>query len=259
MKKILQISLMALLVAGTLILVSFADRAHNAQRYKSFVIDVLNPSENALINEKEIREMVTSHFGTVEGTSISVIHLDEMENLARNNPYISTCEVFQTIDGMLVMKVLVRSPLVRIINDNGQQYFIDYAGYMVPVSFNHPSHVVVANGNIPDRYISIDKSEKSIKTLPHSSILHQIYDVSLLINRDDFLKAFIDQIYVNDMNEMELVLKVGNHEIIFGSAENAREKLENLKTFYVKVMSRMDWNTYKRIILKYNNQVVCSK
>ena len=40
---------------------------------------------------------------------------------------------------------------------------------------------------------------------------------------------------------------------------DAREKLENLKTFYLKVMNRLDWNIYKVINLKYKNQVVCSK
>ena len=51
----------------------------------------------------------------------------------------------------------------------------------------------------------------------------------------------------------------GSQVILFGNAEDAKEKLENLKTFYQKVMSQMDWHVYKSINLKYKNQVVCSK
>jgi cell division protein FtsQ len=81
----------------------------------------------------------------------------------------------------------------------------------------------------------------------------------MMISKDSFLESFIDQIYVNEKKELELVPKIGTHEIIFGTAENAAEKLENLKTFYQKVMNKLDWNTYKTINLKYTNQVICLK
>ena len=58
MKRILHISLMLMLVAGTLFLFSFADRKHKATRYKSFSIDIINASEEALITEKEIRSLI---------------------------------------------------------------------------------------------------------------------------------------------------------------------------------------------------------
>lgn len=259
MKRIFKISLMALLVVGTLFLLSFADQKHHVNRYQSFSISILNASDDALINEKEIRDMVTERFGKIEGAMISLINLNELETSVWNNPYVATCEVYQTISGDLVMIATVRSPLVKVMNDSGQQYYIDQTGYMVPVTFSHPSHVPIASGNISDRYVMIGQSERPISTLPDSSVLRQIYPVALGICQDDFLKSFIDQIYINDEKEMELVPKMGNQQILFGSSENARQKLENLKAFYMKIMNKMDWNTYKIINIKYNNQVVCSK
>jgi cell division protein FtsQ len=259
MKRILNISLMAALVIGTSFLVSFADRTHHAQRLKTFTIDILNPGEDALITEKELRDLIVEEFGRIEGAMITMVNLDRLEALVRDNPYISGCEVYRTIAGDLRMKVTVRSPLVRIMNDSGQQYFIDRTGFMVPVTFSHPSHVLVASGNIPERLVTIDKREKPLSSLPDSSVLRQVYPVALIISEDSFLKSFIDQIYVNEKKELELVPKIGTHEIVFGTSENAADKLENLKTFYQKVMNRLDWNTYKTINLKYNNQVICSK
>ena len=64
---------------------------------------------------------------------------------------------------------------------------------------------------------SIDKSERPLIAFPDSSVLRQIYPVALLISRDEFLKSFIDQIYVNENKEMELVPKIGSQEIIFGT------------------------------------------
>jgi cell division protein FtsQ len=250
---------MVILVLGTFFLVSFADQKHQVLKYTSFEVEVLNPSEEALITGDEIRDLVTDRFGRIEGTLISLVDLAELEKMVRDNPYVSSCEVYQTISGELILKAVVRTPLVRIINDSGQQYFLDHSGFMIPVNQKHPAHVLVASGNISERLVTIDKTERSITSLPDTSSLRQIFPVATYIARDEFLASFIDQVYVNEKKEMELVPKIGNQEIIFGTAENSRQKLENLKAFYLKVMKRMDWNTYKVINLKYNNQVVCSK
>jgi cell division protein FtsQ len=259
MKRILNISLMMALVTGTFILVSFADRIHHAQRLKTFTIDILNSSDDALITEKELRDLIEEEFGRIEGAMITTVNLDRLEEMVRDNPYIAACEVYRTIGGDLRMLATVRSPLVRVMNDSGQQYFIDRTGFMVPVTNSHPSHVVVASGNISERLVMLDRKEKPLSSLPDSSVLRQIYPVAMMISKDSFLESFIDQIYVNEKKELELVPKIGTHEIIFGTAENAAEKLENLKTFYQKVMNKLDWNTYKTINLKYTNQVICLK
>lgn len=259
MKKILHISFMAILVAGTIFLVAFTDLEHQGSYYKNFRLEVLNPSDQAMINSKEIDNLIVKKFGKIEGAPISGIDLYQLEQTVVSNPYVATCEVFQTIEGSLVMKVRVREPLVRIINMDDKQYFIDCSGYIMPVSSGHPSHVIVANGLIRDQYVALDKSEQPLSVYPDSSVLHMIYPVAYYISKDKFLKSFIDQIYVNEKKEIELVPKIGSQDIIFGNAADAREKLENLKTFYEKVMSRMDWDVYKSINLKFKNQVVCTK
>jgi cell division protein FtsQ len=219
----------------------------------------LNPSEHALITLDEIRALVKRNFGEIEGSPMAGIDLVDLEKTVQANPYVSSCEVFQTIGGGLVMKAIVREPLVRIVNQEGQQFYLDYNGWAMPVNPVHPSLVVVANGKISDRFVSLEKSEKPLSSFPSNSIIHQIYLVALHISRDLFLKSFIDQIYITDNNEIELVPKIGSQNIIFGNAEDATEKLENLKTFYQKVMSKMNWNVYKSINIKYKNQIVCSK
>jgi cell division protein FtsQ len=259
MKKILHISSVIILIAGTIVLLAFTDLEHQRGTYKSFRLEVLNPSDKALVNSREINDLIIRNFGQIEGAPIARIDLYQLEQTVLANPYVSTCEVFQTIEGTLVLKARVREPLVRIINLDDKQYFLDYCGYVMPVNPGHPSHVIVANGLIRDQFVSLDKCEIPLTSYPDSSVLHQIYPIAYYISKDKFLKSFIDQIYVNEKKEIELVPKIGSQTIIFGNAADAKEKLENLKTFYEKVMSRTDWNVYKSINLKYKNQVVCSK
>lgn len=259
MKKILHISFIVILVAGTIFLLAFTDQEYQRGTYKSFRIEVLNPSEEAMITLEEIRELIVKNFGEIEGSPMAAINLIELEAKVLSNPYVSSCEVFQIIGGGLVLKARVREPLVRIINQDDKQYYLDYAGCAMPLNPAHPSHVLIANGLISDHYVSLDKSERPLTSFADSSVLHQVFPVAYYISKDKFLKSFIDQIYINENKEIELVPKIGSQHIIFGNAVDAYEKLENLKTFYQKVMSRMDWNVYKSINLKYKNQVVCSK
>ena len=259
MKKILHISSMSILVAGTIILLAFTDMEYQRKIFKSFRVDVLNPSDQAMITAGEITSLVVDKFGEVEGSPMARIDLYELENMVLRNPYVSSCEVYQTIEGDLVLKARVREPLVRVVNIDDDQFYLDLNGCLMPINPVHPSHVPIASGFIADKYISLDKSEKPLNSYPDSSVLHQVYPVAYFIFKDDFLKSFIDQIYITEKKEIELVPKIGSQTIIFGNAAEAAEKLENLKTFYQKVMCNINWHTYKSINLKYKNQVVCLK
>jgi cell division protein FtsQ len=130
---------------------------------------------------------------------------------------------------------------------------------MMPLKPGHPVHLLIANGTIPDRFLAIDKTEKPISALSDTSALRQIYPVAYHIAGDEFLRSFVDQVYVNESGELELVPKLGHQVIMMGDGQDAAEKLENLKMFYLRIMNKINWNTYKTINLKYKNQVVCSK
>lgn len=258
-KSIINISFMVLLLVGTIVLLAFTDMEHTTRTYSDFTIEILNSTEKSLINTSDISEIIKRNFGEIKGSPVLGIDIFKLEKMILANPYVSKCEVFQNINGSLVMKAVVREPLVRVISEDGSQFYIDNNGFAMPLNPKKPSHVLIANGNIKEKYFSIDKSEQSLAVFPDSSVLRQIYPVAFHIAADEFLSSFIDQIYVNEKNEMELVPKIGSQLILFGNAEDTKEKLENLKTFYQKVMNQMDWNVYKTINLKYKNQVVCSK
>jgi cell division protein FtsQ len=259
MKKLLNISFLILLLVALIVLPAFTDLEHLRKTYQSFTVEILNPSDRAMITQDEIRNLVKKNFGEIEGSPTSVIDLIKLEKIILDNPYVSACEVYKTMDCDLVLKARVRVPLVRIINENDEQFYLDLTGCAMPLNPAHPSLVPIANGKIADHYMSLDKTEKSLGSFPASSVLQQIYPVAYYLSKDEFLNSFIDQIYIHENLEMELIPKMGSQVILFGNAEDAREKLENLKIFYKKVMRRIDWNEYKTINLKYKNQVVCLK
>ena len=122
----------------------------------------------------------------------------------------------------------------------------------MPVSSNFTANVLVANGNIREPFSG------RLDTLI-TKIGRDLYKTALFIKKDTLWNAQIEQIYVDERNDMELIPRVGNQRIILGNADSLEVKMNNLLAFYKKAMPKVGWDTYKTINIKYTNQVVCER
>ena len=82
------------------------------------------------------------------------------------------------------------------------------------------------------------------------------------LERDDFWSAEVVQIVVrttpSGAMEIDLIPRSGRHVIRFGRLERTKEKLDKLLRFYRKGFSRMGWERYRTIDVRFTDQVVCS-
>ena len=83
------------------------------------------------------------------------------------------------------------------------------------------------------------------------------------VGNDSFWSAEIVQ-FVADTTSMgeislRLVPRSGDFIIEFGTLADSNEKLQKLGDFYDDGLSRMGWNLYKTIDVRYNKQVICTK
>ena len=166
---------------------------------------------------------------------------------------------------------------MRIVDAKSKHFYIDKVGTRIPISEHASARVPIANGNIRRVIYTPENFKKEIKKLARKNIkqikgvplkelefldsLNTVDSLLVLTNyiqQDSFLKAQIDQIYVDSKQEFMLVPKVGRHKIIFGSLDNMKDKFLRLKVFYKKALPHPDqgWRKYKRINLKFDKQVV---
>ncbi len=90
-------------------------------------------------------------------------------------------------------------------------------------------------------------------------MIDDIFAVVSFIEKDEFLKAQIQQIFINEKNDIELVPMVGDHKIILGDKKDLDTKFRKLLLLYQKGLSKTGWNQYSIINLKFKNQVICTK
>ncbi len=212
-------------------------------------IDKLGEQKSLLI-DKDIIAIIERTYGfDLVGVPISDIDVLSVENLLKNVPHIKDANVHVDAQNEVHIHVVPRKAIIRIVDEFGSNYFLDEDGIRLPLSTNFTPRVLVAHGAVP-QYHDAAFSEKK-------GTLYEIYSLGEKINKDPFLSAQIDQIFIKEDKEVVLIPKIGDQEIFFGPFEEINDKLENLVAFYKNGMVYKGWKTYKTIDLRYNNQVVC--
>lgn len=209
-------------------------------------------SGDKLISEGDVRQALLLSFGnTLEGTELARLEVERMERVLEEDPFVLDAEIYIDQKNVLHVRINQREPVLRVLDNNGGNYYLDAAGKKMPPSKNFAARVLVATGNIAP--YTPEFREKKRNTLKDAFALTQ----TLLA--DEFLASFIQQIHVNNAGEFILVPLVGDQIIVLGSARKLEDKLRRLKIFYREGMPYAGWRIYETINLKYNGQVVCRK
>jgi len=261
--KILKIVVWVLLVAGAGVVVGFAEVEHYGKPCSKVVVSIDYGAADVLITKKDIDSIVLRTAGAIKGKPLGYINTGSIEGAIRKQSYVAKVKVFENNEGSLFIQIRQREPLLRIINRKYESFYLDESGTLLPVNSNFSARVLVANGVIDDSYIKNPNYRVNILALSDSiyydSLLTNLYKLTMYITHDKFLKAQIDQIYVNDCGEFELIPRIGNHVILLGTANDLEDKFRKLYAFYRLGLNKIGWNKYNVINIKYKNQVVCSK
>jgi cell division protein FtsQ len=257
-RKILYISIWVIISAGLVALLVFAKSGYHETECKTMEIRISNPIDYPMINRQELESLILKAQNPVKGNYISRINIGKIERALRSSPYISSANVYTTLTGDLCVNVTQRIAIVRIINANGENYFIDEDGVIIPYQPAHPAKVMLATGNIPESFNFVERPDIQVKSLYQQSPLRKIYALSREMMHDPFFKSLIGQIYINDRNELELIPRFGEQLIMFGDTTDMHHKIGNLEAFYSNIMDKVGWTTYDTINVKYKNQVVCT-
>lgn len=169
------------------------------------------------------------------------INTEKIEETLLQNEMIARVEAYKTPSGIIKLEVEQKMPILRVIGPRGN-FYVDNKGTLMPVSRRYVAHVPIASGYI----------EKDLA-------ITELYKFALFLQEDKFWNAQVDQIFVHPDGEVELIPRVGNHRIVLGTFDRYKEKLDNLKLFYDKVVPKMGWEKYSIINLKFRNQIVCTK
>lgn len=204
---------------------------------------VIKDSVNAgFITKAEVASMLKKQQVYPVGKKMKEVELDKLEEVLNKHPLIAEAECYKTPSGRVAVKVSQRIPILRVMNRNGENYYIDNKGGIIPPNTKCTAYLPVVTGTV----------EKSFA-------MRDLYEFALFLQKNKFWNAQIEQIHVLPENEIELVPRVGDHIVFLGKMNRYEEKLDRLKAFYQKGLNKVGWNKYRRINVEFDNQIICTK
>jgi cell division protein FtsQ len=171
---------------------------------------------------------------------MQLVDTREIENILTRNPFVDKAQCYKTEGGHVCINLTQRMPVVRVKADNGDDYYVDNHGSIMP-NTRYVSNLIIATGSISRNYA------KRTLTRIANHIIH-----------DEFWQNQVVQINVLADGSMEIVPRVGEHIIYLGRPTYVAKKLERVQKFYKYGLSQAGWNKYDYINVEFNNQIICT-
>jgi cell division protein FtsQ len=171
---------------------------------------------------------------------MQLVDTREIENILTRNPFVDKAQCYKTEGGHVCINLTQRMPVVRVKADNGDDYYVDNHGSIMP-NTRYVSNLIIATGSISRNYA------KRTLTRIANHIIH-----------DEFWQNQVVQINVLADGSMEIVPRVGEHIIYLGRPTYVAKKLERVQKFYKYGLSQAGWNKYDYINVEFSNQIICT-
>ena len=249
MSKMMKITLVSLLTIGLVSYVVYAmiflSGPDDDEKCMSMELIVKQDSRSMFVNGADVEQMLKRAHVYPKGMLMKDVNTKKIEEVIRHNEFVSEVECYKSGSGKLCITVSQRVPVIFVIPEGQDGYFVDAQGNIIP-NRNNGTSLVVASGDIDRKFASTKLAE-----------------FGQFLQTNAFWNNQIEQVYVQRNKKgnrvVELIPRVGDHVVYLGSMDDFQKKLRKLKVFYDKAMGTVGWDKYARVNLEYENQIICTK
>jgi len=238
-------------VGLVLVFAGFANQKQGERTCQSIEITIHGLNENPFINEEDVLNILTDNGERfVLDASFRDLDLKFLEKSIGKNPFVKRADIYKDLKGTLIVEIEQVTPLARIMISGSEDYYIDIDGQLFPESERYTARVPLILGSWTQKFEKgkIDKDSLDISQI--KNLLDYIYN-------DPFWKAQVAQLHINEEGFITITTQVSKQLVEFGSSEGYLEKFEKLRVFYKDILPRVGWNTYDRVNLAFQNQIIC--
>ena len=217
-------------------------------------IKIEDENENGFLKTAEVKTLLEKKNLYPLNKRLDDINTREIENILLKTAFVKTAQCYVTTEGFVNLTLTQRTPIVRVKAENGEDYYIDDNGGVMPNS-QYTSDMIIVTGQLTKQY-----------ACKYISIL------ASTIMADDLWRNQIEQINVLKDKTIEIVPRVGDHVINIGMLPNSRfpdkrkekvtefvqKQLHRIELFYKYGLSEAGWNKYSYISVEFANQVICT-
>ena len=220
-------------------LFSFTSKRNENRKLKKSIIIFVGDTY-PFVKQETVNKLLIENNNEVSSIQKVNLDLNKLETTINAQEMIEKSDVFVSIDGVLKAVVKQKTPIARVFED-GVSFYIDYKGNRMPLSTNFTARVPLVAGGINN------KNNEDLVNL-----FRIIYD-------DAFLKKNIIGIEIMPNGSLKMHNRNFDYQIDFGKSMNVERKFKNYKAFFQKAVLDSSLYKYKKIDLRFTDQVVCTK
>ena len=220
---------------------SFNTPAEKATVCSEVKIDLNNDLADGFVNANEIKKLLERNRMYPLAQPMSDINARLIEETLLKSPFVEQAECYKTQSGHVCISLHQRTPILHIMADDGETYYLDTYGNILPES-RYPSDMIVVTGTFSRKFAQ--------------KMLTKVGNVLLA---DKFWQDQIVQVNVLSNGTLEMVPRVGDHILFLGAPVNVDKKLERLRKFYLYGLNEAGWNKYSYISVEFDNQIICKR
>ena len=185
------------------------------------------------IDEKDVKNIVKKANPTKK---VGDINIPDLEKKLNSLPAVDSANVYLNLNGNLNLDIKQRVPAFRL-NTGDRDFYVDEKGTEFPISANYSFPCMLVTGDVkPSDY------EK----------LAELVDK---IDKDSFSKKYFIGI-AKEKGGYNLLTSQGNYKVEIGDLDKIDLKVKGFKTFVEKYLIYQQPEKYRKISVKYDNQIV---
>ena len=215
------------------------DESDNVCREVNIVVS--DGAVNGFLDKEEIKMLLQRTRCYPVGDQMSHVDVRAIEEQLLRNPFVSRAQCYKTQTGHVNIVINQRLPVIRVKADNGDDYYVDEQGKIMP-NTRFASNLVIATGSISRQYATT-----------------ALKDMGRFLLQSPLWSSQVEQLHVLADGTVEMVPRVGDHIVYLGSPTNLERKLTRLEKFYKYGLSQAGWNKYSYISVEFDNQIICKK
>ena len=246
-RRILFIAMWAVIIGGMTTLLVAASRRQREESCSEVFIGIKGSGEKYYIEKNDVLKMLESAAGgSLQGRLLNSIDLAHLERSLETDSWIRDAELYFDSKGALHVSVEEREPVARIFTTNGKSFYIDSSGHRMKLVDKLSARVPVITG-FPDA---------KRMNAGDSSFLEEVKEVAVFVYNNPFWNAQVGQIDIRPDRSFEIIPVIGDHVIRLGDGHNIEEKLKRLYVFYRQVLSKVGFQKYAALDVRFDGQVV---
>ena len=204
-------------------------------------IDIAQDKGDGFLNPGEVKRLLERQSLYPLAQPMQFVSTRSIEEVLMKSPFVDEAQCYKTQSGHVCIQLRQRLPLLHVMADNGERYYLDDHGEILPAT-GLTLDLIVATGIISRKYAREVLAPLAIT----------LYD-------DAFWQNQIVQLNVLGDGTLELVPRVGDHVVYLGAPTDIPQKLDRLRKFYKYGLSHAGWNRYERISVEFGNQIICKR